>query len=304
VTSPLRVHVLGAAAGGGLPQWNCACENCALVRAGDARVTARTQDALAVTATGERWLLVNASPDVLRQIERFPPLQPRAPRDTRIAAVSLTNGDLDHVLGLLSLRESQPFAVLATESVRAGLVERNAMLRTLARTADQVRWRRFELGREIVLDEVGVAVTPLPAPGKLPVHLVGLAEPSAEDNVALRIRALAGGPTLVVATAVGAWTGIDEVVRGADTLLFDGTFWSEDELVRLGLGRAHARDMAHVPVGGAGGSLGRLATARCARRIYAHVNNTTPMLRADSPERAAVERAGWEVAFDGMEVFS
>src|SRR5580693_1354187 len=126
----LRAYVLGSSAGGGLPQWNCACDNCARVRAGDGRIAARTQDSIAFSANGERWLVVNASPDVLRQIESFPALQPRSARHTPIAAIALTNGDLDHVLGLLSLRESQRFSVLATPAVRAGLVERNAMLRT------------------------------------------------------------------------------------------------------------------------------------------------------------------------------
>jgi pyrroloquinoline quinone biosynthesis protein B len=299
----MRAHVLGSAAGGGLPQWNCACDNCALARAGDPRVAPRTQDSIAVTADDARkWLLVNASPDVRVQVARFEPLWPRAARGTPIAAIALTNGDLDHVLGLLSLRESQPIVVLATESVRAGLVERNAMLRTLARTSDQVTWRRLELGREVALDEVGVGVTAVPAPGKLPVHLVGLTEPSPEDNVALRVRDLASGRTIVVATAIGSLEGIERIVGGADGLLFDGTFWSEDELVSRGLGRARARDMAHVPVGGDAGSLARLAGVAARRRVYTHVNNTNPMLVDGSPERLQVEGAGWEVAFDGLEV--
>src|ERR1700722_8900251 len=124
----LRAHVLGSSAGGGLPQWNCACDNCKLVRAGDGRIAPRTQDSIAISATGGSWLLVNASPDVLRQLAGFEPLHPRSARHTPVSAIALTNGDLDHVLGLLSLRESQPLSVLATESVRAGLVERNAML--------------------------------------------------------------------------------------------------------------------------------------------------------------------------------
>ena len=248
---------------------------------------------------GGAWLLVNASPDVLRQIERFPGLHPRAPRDTPIGAIALTNGDLDHVLGLLSLRESQPLVVLATERVRAGLVGHNAMLRTLARTPDQVTWRTMVPGEELVLDDVGLAVTAVATPGKLPVHLVGTLDPSAEDNVALRIRDLSSGRVLVVATAVGSLEGVEGLVRGADAVLFDGTFWSEDELVAQGLGKARARDMAHVPIGGEGGSLRRL---REGRRVYTHVNNTNPVLREDSPERAAVVEAGWEVAFDGMEI--
>jgi pyrroloquinoline quinone biosynthesis protein B len=291
--------VLGSGAGGGLPQWNCACDNCTLVRAGDPRVQARTQDSVAVSASGGGgWLLVNASPDVHRQIESFPALHPRGPRDTPIGAIALTNGDLDHVLGLLSLRESQPLHVLATERVRAGLVERNAMLRTLARTPEQLTWTAMELGREVVLAGLGLGVTAIAASGKLPVHLVGTAEPSPEDNVALRIRDTASGKILVVATAVGSLEGVDAIVGGADAVLFDGTFWSDDELVARGLGRGRARDMAHVPVGGDEGSLARL---RHGRRIYTHVNNTNPIVRADPAERAAVLAAGWEIAFDGME---
>jgi pyrroloquinoline quinone biosynthesis protein B len=298
----MRVHVLGSGAGGGLPQWNCACENCALARAGDARIAPRTQDSLAIGSGGGRWLLVNASPDVLRQIERFEGLWPRAPRHTPIGAIALTNGDLDHVAGLLSLRESQPLRILATASVKEGLVERNALLRTLARMPDHVVWTPLELAREVVLDDLGIAVTAMPVPGKLPVHLVGLVDPSPGDNVALRVRDLTTGRLVVIATALGALEGVDALVEGADAILLDGTFWSDDELIVLGLGASRARDMAHVPVGGAGGSLARLKPPAGVRRVYTHINNTNPMLRADSPERARVEQGGWEIAFDGLEI--
>ena len=305
----MRVEVLGSGAGGGLPQWNCGCENCTLVRAGDRRIAARTQDSIAIggDAAGGAQLLVNASPDILRHIERCRRLWPRGPRDTPIGAIALTNGDLDHVIGLLSLRESQPLRILATPRVRSGLVERNAVLRTLARTPDQVTWTDLVLGREVVLDGldgIGVGVTPVPVAGKLPVHLVGLLDPSPEDNVALRVRDLASGRTVVVATALGALDGVDALVASADAILLDGTFWRDDELIALGLGRARAQDMAHVPVGGAEGSIARLAKAKIegARRIFTHINNTNPILRTDSPERAHVERAGWEIAFDGMEI--
>lgn len=275
------------------------------MRAGDPRVAARTQDSLALSrGDGERWLLVNASPDVHRQIEAFPSLHPRGPRDTPIGAIALTNGDLDHVLGLLSLRESQPLRVLCTERVRVGLVEHNAMLRTLARTREQVSWVRLELGREVLLEDLGLGVTAIAASGKLPVHLVGVLEPSAEDNVALRVRELATGRIAAVATAIGSLEGVDAIAGGADVAFVDGTFWSEDELVAGGLGRAYARDMAHVPIGGEGGTLARLASLRAARRVYTHVNNTNPVLCAGSPERAAIEGAGWELAFDGLEILT
>jgi pyrroloquinoline quinone biosynthesis protein B len=175
------------------------------------------------------------------------------------------------------------------------------LLRTLARTPDQVTWLTLEPGDERVVESTGVAVTAVPVPGKLPVHLMGLAAPSPEDNVSLRIRDLATGRVAVVATAVGRLDGVEELFDGADAVFLDGTFWSDDELVAQGLGRARASDMAHVPIGGPEGSLARLA-GLAARRVYTHVNNTNPVLRAGSPERAAVERAGWEVAFDGMEL--
>jgi pyrroloquinoline quinone biosynthesis protein B len=299
----MRIRVLGSAAGGGVPQWNCGCANCSLARAGGGEVSPRTQDSMAIAGGGRGWLLVNASPDVLRQIERFEALWPPARRGTSIAAIALTNGDLDHVAGLLSLRESQPLRILCTPRVRSGLVEHNAFLRTLARTPDQVTWVDLVAGRERVLDDLGLAVTAVPVPGKLPVHLMGVAEPSPEDNVALRVRDLSPpSRTAVVATAVGALEEIGPLVDGADAVLFDGTFFSADELVAQGLGTALARDMAHVPVGGADGSLVRLEGLVASRKIYTHVNNTNPMLREGSPERGAVLRAGWEIAFDGMDI--
>jgi pyrroloquinoline quinone biosynthesis protein B len=265
-------------------------------------VVAATQDSLALSGREGRWLLVNASPDVHRQIQSFPALHPAGPRHTPISAIALTNGDLDHVLGLLSLRESQPLAILATERVRSGLVDHNAMLRTLARSPEQVAWKSLVLGREVPLEDVGLGVTAVGAPGKLPVHLAGTFEPSPEDNVALRIRDLASGRLVVVATAVGSLDGVEELVSGADVVFFDGTFWSEEEIVAQGLGGARARDMAHVPVGGKGGSLERLGRLSIPRRVYTHVNNTNPMLRSGSEERRAVEAAGWEIARDGLEV--
>src|SRR5258708_11422517 len=183
----MRVRVLGAAAGGGFTRWNCACENCVRAPAGDARVVAATQDSLALSTRPGRWLVVNASPDVHRQIQAFAGLHPAGRCHTPIAAIALTNGDLDHVLGLLSLRESQPLTVLATERVRAGLVDRNVVFRTLARTAGQVTWRRLDLGGEVVLDDVGLGVTAVPAAGKLPPHLLRPREAPLYDNPAPRL---------------------------------------------------------------------------------------------------------------------
>ena len=295
----MRARVLGSAAGGGFPQWNCACANCALVRSGDSRVRPRTQDSVAFSADGLRWNLVNASPDVRQQIEGSAELHPTGPRSTPIRAVLLTNGDLDHVLGLFSLRESTPLEVWATDAVRAGLEERNALMRTLHRFPEQLTWRRLELGRAVALGD-GTTVEARPMAGKAPVHLVGITPPSAEDNVALWVRD--GGRLLVYASACASLEGLAAAFDEADALLFDGTFWSSDELVAAGLSRARAEDMAHLPIGGERGSMAGLATSRARRKIYTHVNNSNPILVEGSPEHGAVLAAGWEAAFDGMEI--
>ncbi len=295
----MRARVLGSAAGGGLPQWNCACAICSLARAGDPRVRPRTQDSIAVSSDGEGWHVLNASPDVRAQIEASRCLHPRSARGTPIRSIVLTNGDLDHVLGLFSLRESTPLVVWATDAVRAGLEERNALVRTLHRFPEQLTWKRLELGHEVPLED-GLTVEARALPGKGPVHLAGLVPHGPEDNVGLWVRHR--GRTLVYASACGSLQGLEAAFDDADVLLFDGTFFSSDELVARGLSRARAEDMAHLPVGGARGSLAGLARSRARRKIYTHVNNSNPLVVDGSPEHRAALGAGWEVAFDGMEI--
>ncbi len=303
----MLIRVLGSAAGGGLPQWNCGCDNCADAR-GDAReVEPRTQESIAVSADGRAWALVNASPDIGRQIAASSFLSPASRRDSRIRAIVLTNGDLDHCLGLFSLRESQSLVVYATARVRDGLVERNAIARTLARFEGQVRWETLGLDTPRALsgpdrEPLGLTVTAVAAPGKLPLHLEGITPPGDEDNVGLLVEDEASGATLAHFPAVAAVTPrVREALAGADAVLFDGTFWSSDELIAAGVGTLRAEAMAHLPVGGENGSLQALGGS-AKRRVYIHVNNTNPMLRRSSPERAAVVAAGWDVARDGMEI--
>lgn len=297
----MRVRVLGSGAGGGVPQWNCGCPNCSAVRAGDPRVRARTQDSVAYTSHGDRWHLINASPDILRQIEQTPALHPRSPRHSPIQSVALTNGDLDHVLGLFSLRESWPLVLYATSAVRVALEERNAIFRTLRRFPGQVTWRDLPLGRAVDV-EPGLTIEARAAPGKLPVHLTGLSRPSPEDNVALLLRDAATDKSALYMAATSSTDGLEAAPQDVDCIFFDGTFWSSDELVQLGLSSARAEDMAHVPIGGERGSLPRLARSPAARRIYTHVNNSNPILVEGSPEHRAIQEAGCEVAFDGLEV--
>jgi len=299
----MLIVVLGSAAGGGFPQWNCGCQNCAGVRTGAIRATPRTEDALAVSADGEAWYLLNASGDVRRQLESCPRLHPRAPRHTPLAGIVLTNGDVDHVAGLLALRESQPLVVHATACVRRGFTETNALARTLDRFPGQTTWRALPLGREVPLGDAGLGVTAIPAPGKLPIHLAGRVAPDIEENVGLRVRDARTGGVLAYFPGVGALTAdVRAALAEADAVFFDGTFWASDELVALGLGGRRAEDMAHLPVGGPAGSLALLAGLHASRRLYTHVNNTNPLLRDDSPERARVAAAGWEVTRDGMEL--
>ena len=225
-----------------------------------------------------------------------------------MSAIALTNGDLDHTLGLLSLRESHPLAVYATESVRRGFTEGNVLYRTLERFRGQVTWRTLALGREEQVTSpdgrpIGLSIEPVAAPGKLPIHLEGVSAPEPADNIGLRIRETASGRRLAYFPAAAALTpAVQQALADADCVFFDGTFWSSDELPAQGLGEKRAEDMAHLPVGGPGGSLAGLGGLRAARRLYIHVNNTNPLLREDSLERKTVEAAGWEIARDGMEV--
>jgi pyrroloquinoline quinone biosynthesis protein B len=278
------------------------------LRRGGLRATARTQECVAVSADGDRWFLLNCSPEIRQQIESYPPLHPRGPRHSPIAAILLTNGDLDHCLGLLSLRESHPLVIYATERVRQGFTEGNMLYRTLERFPGQVTWRSLKLGREEELADVdgrpaGLSVEAIAVPGKLPIHLESVTTPDPEDSVGFLIRERSTGRVLAYLSGVGDVTSaIYQAIEVADCVFFDGTFWSSDELPALGLGTKRAEEMAHVPVGGPQGSLARLAGLNAPRRIYIHVNNTNPLLPEDSPERAAVEASGWEVGRDGMEV--
>lgn len=301
------VRVLGSAAGGGFPQWNCGCDNCEGVRRGTLRGTARTQESVAISADRQRFFLLNASPEIRQQIESYPALHPRLLRDTPIAGIVLTSGDLDHCLGLLSLRESQRLAVYSTERVRKGFMDENAFARTLERFPGQLTWRVLRLGvteplRDPDGSPSGLSLTAFAVPGKAPLHAAS-AEHDREDNVALRIVDERAGKVLAYASGVAAPSpGLESVVAAADAVLFDGTFWSDDELTRIGASTRTARDMAHWPVGGEGGSLQYLRGLTARRRVLIHVNNSNPLLRDDSAERETLHAAGVELAHDGMEL--
>jgi pyrroloquinoline quinone biosynthesis protein B len=307
----VRIRVLGAAAGGGFPQWNCGCSNCQLARSGSSRVAARTEDSLAVSADGESWFILNASPSIHAQIAAFEGLWPAqslgTPRRSPIAGIVLTNGDLDHCLGLFSLRESTPLVVYATDRVFQTLVDRNAIARTLQRFDGQLTHRRLELGMETALTlpsgaPSGLSVVARATAGKLPIHLDGTVPPSAEDSIGVWLREANNPRVAAYVSAAASLDGLRPALDEASLVFFDGTFWREDELIALRLGTSRASDMAHLPIGGERGSLAALADLPAARKIFIHINNTNPILDAESPERQAVLAAGWEIATDGLEV--
>jgi pyrroloquinoline quinone biosynthesis protein B len=298
---PLRVRVLGSAAGGGFPQWNCRCAICELAWAGDRRVSARTQSSLAVSADGHQWILLNASPDLRQQLLATPALQPRRPgRDSPIAAVVLTNGDVDHIAGLLTLREGHRLAIYGMRAVLQ-LLETNSIFRVLDRAL--VELIPMAPGATVETP-FGLSVTAFTVPGKVALHQEGsevVVGEETEATVGLHVAAADASFFYVPGCAAVTRRLLDRIAA-APLLFFDGTTYTDDEMVRAGLSAKTARRMGHVAMSGPDGSLARLAGAGIARKIYIHINNTNPVLVEGSPERRRVEAAGWEVAFDGMEV--
>ena len=305
----MRIRVLGAAAGGGFPQWNCNCEICR--RAWSGAVPAQTQASLAVSADGENWFLLNASPDLRAQILATPLLHPRATgRDTPIAGAVLANGDVDAVAGLLVLRESQKLAVYATPRVLQVLAA-NPVFNVL--NPDYVARRPLALDVPAALltrdgGPTGLNVEAFSVPGKVALYLEDAAieqrlAQRSEDTVGLAISEPATGKRFYYIPACAALD--DELrlrLRQAPLLFFDGTLWRDDEMIRAGLGTKSGRRMGHLSISGPAGSMAALAELAIKRRLFIHINNTNPILCAGSPERAQVEAGGWEVSRDGLDI--
>ncbi|PNE12856.1 MAG: pyrroloquinoline quinone biosynthesis protein PqqB [Beijerinckiaceae bacterium] len=296
----MRILVLGSAAGGGFPQWNCLCPVCQLAWSGDRRVKPRSQSSLAISADGERWLLLNASPDLRQQIIASPCLHPRgAKRHSPIGAVFVTNAEVDHLAGLLTLREQQPFTLFGS---RATLAQTGAGIFAVL-NKDIVDTRVAEL--EVPVDTgLGIFVTPFAVPGKVPLYLEGKnVAVGAESEATVGVELSDGAKSFFyVPGCAGINEGVIKRLAGAALVFFDGTTFTDDEMVNLGLSKKTAWRMGHVAMSGESGSLERLASCAIGRKIYVHINNTNPVLIEGSPQRAAVERAGWDVAYDGMEI--
>ena len=296
----LTAIVLGAAAGGGFPQWNCNCDVCRLAWAGDKRVRPRTQASLAVSSDGRRWTLLNASPDLRAQIQATPQLHPReAARASPIAAVVLTGAEIDQTAGLLSLRERSPFSLYATAATLAAISD-NPMFGVLS--ADVVTRRAITPGERFALGS-GIEAELFIVPGKLPLYLEG-DDPDIKSETAANVGVeLCDGRSRIayVPGAAAVTPVLRERLARADVLLFDGTLFADDEMIRNETGKKSGRRMGHLPINGPDGSLAALA-GLSSRRIFVHINNTNPLLVDGSPERARVAAAGWEVAEDGMEI--
>jgi pyrroloquinoline quinone biosynthesis protein B len=301
----MYVRLLGTAAGGGFPQWNCNCGNCRGVRSGSVAARPRTQCSVAVSADGARWFMLGASPDVRAQVESFPPLLPRrGVRGSGIEGVLLCNGDLDHTLGLWVLREGEPLVVHATAAVRQMLNERAALGAVLDCYCG-VTWREppAEPAPLCYRDggRSGLSYSAVPVRGTLPRYC-GDGDAPAGACVGYRlVDERTGGRLLFLPSIAALDDALLARLQECDALLLDGTFWSEDEMRVAGAGQVGASEMGHLPVGEPGGSLARVATLAVPRKVYVHVNNTNPMLIDDSPQRRAVRAAGAEVGWDGQE---
>ncbi len=304
----MKIRVLGAAAGGGFPQWNCNCRNCAGVRAGTVRARTRTQSSIAVRGRDPAsWALVNVSPDITAQLQANPAFQPgRSLRDCAIAGIVLVDGQVDHTTGLYMLREStRPWPIWCTDSTYADLTRGNPILNVLGHFCGVDR-RRIDLeGNTFEIDGVsGVQWRALPVPGKPAPYSPNRESPVPGDNLALVITAKETGRTAVYAPGLGAMDDrVWQQMQAAACVMVDGTFWTDDEMIRLGASKKHARDIGHLPQSGAGGMLEWLDQLPAGtRKVLIHVNNTNPILDEDSEQAAQVARRGVEVAWDGMEI--
>ena len=297
----MKIIVLGAAAGGGFPQWNSNAEGCRRARRGDAAAEPRTQASVAVSHDGARWFLLNASPDLRQQIESIPALQPREGlRHSPIAGVLLTGGDVDVIAGLLSMRERQPFRLYASSRVHA-VLDANPVFEVLAR--DVVARETVDLDRSFVLDGV-LAATLFAVPGKVPLYLEDGAEPPpiVVDGTTVGLEIAEGTRRMVFIPGCAAMTpDLRDRLAGADLVFFDGTLWRDDEMTTAGIGKKTGRRMGHMSLGGTDGTIEAFRTIEAGRKVIIHMNNSNPVLLADSPERAEAEAAGWLIARDGME---
>ncbi len=303
----MRVRVLGSAAGGGFPQWNCNCPNCDGFRKKRIKATARTQSSIAVSGDGSEWVLLNASPDILEQLRNTPILQPaRELRDTAIASIILIDAQIDHTTGLYMLREHRrPWSVWCTPPVREDLTRGNPIFGVLSHYAG-IDWHEIPLSASSFCPQgiVGLGFSALALSSNAPPYSPRRDRPVPGDNIGITITDFKSGKALFYAPGLGemepqVWAAME----AADCVLVDGTLWTDDEMIRLGASTRSARGMGHLPLSGSGGMLEWLdRLPRTTRKILIHINNTNPILDEESQERVELDARGIEVAWDGMEI--
>lgn len=303
----MKVHVLGAAAGGGFPQWNCNCKNCYGLRQGTIKASARTQSSIAVSTDNKNWVLFNASPDIRAQLEAFPDIHPQTGlRGTGIAAVVLVDSQIDHSTGLLTLREGCPIPVYGTEMVYQDLTTGFPLLTMLKSWNGGMDWHTIALdNKPFSIDKVaGLRITAVQLSGKAPPYSPHRHDPHPGDNIGLFVEDTDANTCFFYAPGLGQINdNIRTYFERADCVLVDGTFWREDEMLHAGVGKAMASDMGHLPQSGENGMVAFLRQFDNTRKILIHINNTNPILIEDSPERDILRQEGIEVAFDGMDIF-
>lgn len=294
----LRVCILGAAAGGGLPQWNCGCENCCLARCGE--IPAQTQSSVCVSTVNDSVALINASPDVRQQITTSPFLSPTGPRVSPIKSVLLTNGDIDHIAGLLSLREQQPFSLFATPEIHE-ILAANPILDAL--NSAYVKRSAVALNHPFEL-VTGVTATLYAVPGKVPLYLEGATvETQLEGEQTVGVHLTDGSSDAHYIPGCAALTpALRARLQGSDLVMFDGTLWQDDEMVTAGLSQKTGARMGHMSMSGATGSMAGFSNLEVAQKVFVHMNNTNPVLRPTSAQRAEAQSEGWAIGHDGMEI--
>lgn len=302
----MKIRVLGSGAGGGFPQWNCNCRNCAGLRADTLRGQRRTQSSIAVSSDGQRWVLFNASPDIRQQLEDFPAAWPRhGVRDTGIAAIILIDSQIDHTTGLLTLREStRPLEIWCSEMVKQDLSTGFPLFPMLAHYCG-VNHHPVPLdGSGFTIDGIAdLRFYSHSLQSKAPPYSPHRHDPHPGDNIGVTVEQVSSGRKLYYAPGLGAIEPhVAEAMGRANCVLVDGTFWQHDEMARAGISDKRALEMGHLPQSGPGGMIEVLSGIGAKRKILIHINNTNPILDEDSSERQSLHAAGIEVAYDGMEI--
>ncbi|THK40612.1 pyrroloquinoline quinone biosynthesis protein PqqB [Methylophaga sp. SB9B] len=302
----MHIHVMGSGAGGGFPQWNCNCNNCKGVREGTVKASPRTQSSIAISSDGVDWILFNASPDIKKQMDDFPALQPaREVRDTAIKAILITDAQIDHVTGLLTLREhNKPWDIYCTEAVHGDLTTGFPVFNILGHFRG-INWHEIktDLKSFTIPAAPGLIFTAVPLKSEAPPYSPHRHNTVPGDNVGIRVEDTRTGKNVFYAPGLGVVEDhVLEFMRNADVVLVDGTVWTDDEMSKEGISDKRAQEMGHINQSEEGGTISFLNSMERPRKILIHINNTNPILNEESAERQVLNNAGIELAYDGMDI--